>query len=261
MKNLFLVIAFFLAVFTANAQQTWSVGAQMSAIANKSKYVGGMNDANALFTHNPYGSGQVGVYLRKTINSHFSLQSGIDFAEFGFSYVISQDYSLTNSKSHYAEMRVGTSITRIPVMGIYNSKLNCRNMRFVAGLGLSFEAIDDKWSSETLRALEGEGLGNTNIATMKEVTRSTNSVNGSFICMVGVEKVFSRGNILSFTFQGNHGFAPIAESTVSYTVNNKDYSHTFNNYGSYGAMTISYYFLPMGTRKMNKAVKPSSIQN
>lgn len=260
MKKILLLSIIVAFTVSVKAQSQWNIGVQFSALANPSKFYGGMTDANALFTNNPYGSAQIGVSFRRAINNHFSVQSGFDFSEFGFTYTLARDYSLTKAENHYAELRTGTCISRIPVIGIYNSKLNCRNVRFIAGLGFSIEAIDNDWQSENSKTVEGDVLGNSSSSVMKEVTHSTTCMSGSFITLIGLEKVFSRGNMFSLTMQGNWGFAPIAQSTVTYMVNNKNYNHTFSNSGSYCAMTLSYYFLPIGTRKMNNSGTPPVMQ-
>lgn len=246
---------------TLNAQSNWNIGIQLAGIGNTSVYSSGMSNANALFTNSPYGSGQIGFYARRTLNNHFSLQTGLDFSEVGFSYMIAQDYSLLKAdECHANELRIGTCITRVPVSLIYNSKLNCRNFRFIAGIGLAIGFVDKEWNDESINTVEVGETGKGVSSTMKSEVQSTNCVNGSFTSLIGAEKVFSKGNMLSLTFQGNCGFNTVAESTVNYTVDNKNYNHTFTNNGSYFGVALCYYFAPVGSRKATRNAPPKIKQ-
>ncbi len=73
--------------------------------------------------------------------------------------------------------------------------------------------------------------------------------------MIGMEKLLRKGNSLSFTFQGNQGLSTISESTVTYTVANKDYTHTFINRGSLVALSLAYNFSPFGTKEASTLMK------
>ena len=84
------------------------------------------------------------------------------------------------------------------------------------------------------------------------MSQESHSIGGtsSFTWLVGVEKVFKRGSMLDFTFQANYGFSTLAESTVYYTADNKNYHHTFSNDGSYVALAVAYFFRPIGSLKV-----------
>ena len=249
-KSLTISMLFFLLIGSASfAQNRWSVGLQIGAVGNHSKYSSGMSDASALFNNNVFGTGQIGIYFRYRMTERFSFQTGYDFSEFGFSYALAKDYNLLNPHEHYAELQTGTCISRLPALIIYNSKLNCRNMRFILGAGLTFTTIDNNWLSESSTRVTSEGVENLVPTDMTQQTHSTTSASSSFTWLIGVEKVFKRGNMLALTFQANYGFNDIAESTVSYTANNKNYTHTFTNNGSWAGVGLCYYFLPMGSRK------------
>ncbi len=257
MKKAILLLFVCAITVTVNAQSNWNIGVQLSVMGNQSTFSSGMSEANALFSNSSYGSGQIGFYARRAISNHFSLQSGIDFSSIGFSYAIAEDYSLlSNDECNNPELRIGTCMTRIPVSLIYNSNLNCKNVRFIAGVGLAVGFVDNHWDTENIKTVEGGELGNTAASLMKTKVNSTNTVSGSFTTLIGVEKVFSRGNMLSLTFQGNWGFNTVAESTVNYTVDNKNYNHTFSNNGSYCGVALTYYFLPVGSKKATRNAPP-----
>lgn len=247
---LFLLIIFQL---NSNAQGRGNIGIQLGISGNPSTFSRGMDDANALFANNPYGAGQLAINFRYRIAEHWSLQTGFGFSEFGFEYTLAKDYKLSNSTDHFAYLRTGTCISEIPVLAIYNSKLNCHNFRFIAGVGFGFTAIDSKWKSETAVPVDQINAENNQPTEMTEQTRSILSASGNFQFQCGVEKVLTRGNMLSLTFQSRCGFSNIATSTVNYVIQNKNYTHTFTNNGSSFGIALSYYFLPVGTRKLNKA--------
>jgi len=250
MKKLLLLVSIFLVGFNSYAQNRWNVGLQLAAVGNMSTYSGGMSDANALFTHAPYGAGQFGVYFRYRLNDRFSLQSGFDGTRIGFNYALAKNYSLLNENEHYNVLQSSAAITRLPVMLIYNSKLNCRNVRFIAGAGFALVALDNKWTSAANTEISSESANNASTTFMSEETHSLGEGTTSFTWLLGVEKVFKRGSMLDFTIQANYGFSDLAESTVYYTADSKDYSHTFRNNGSYAAFAITYYFRPIGSGKM-----------
>ena len=256
MKNLILLLSLFIVTETVNGQNNWNIGIQLGALGNSSKFSAGMTDANALFTNNCYGSGQIGFYTRKTINSHFSFQTGFDFSQLGFSYSIAKDYSLLKERDLCPQINIGTCITRIPTSIIYNSKPNCKNVRFIMGIGIAIVAIDNHWDNENMATDEISEIVNSGISNMNAEAHSTSKVSGSFTTLIGCEKVFSRGNMLSFTLQGNCGFAPLAESSVTYLVNNKNYNHVFTNDGSFCGFALCYYFLPVGSKK---AIRNSAL--
>lgn len=257
MKKSLLILIISVFAVSVNAQNKWNIGIQLGATGNHSEFSSGMSDANALFSNTSYGTGQIGFLARRGVSNHFSLQSGLTFSSIGFTYSIAEDYSLLKAdECHGNQVSVGTCITRVPVSLIYNSNLNCKNIRFIAGVGFAVGFIDNKWDTEDMKNVEGGELGNTSSSVMSAEVRSTNTASGSFTTMLGVEKVFSRGNMLSLTFEGNWGFNKIAESTVKYTVDNKNYNHTFSNSGSYCGIALTYYFLPVSSKKASRNLPP-----
>ncbi len=252
MKNLVYLFVIILFSTTVNAQSPWNIGIQIGASGNASKFSGGMSDANALFTNNQYGAGQLAVNFRYRMAERWSFQTGFSFSEFGFEYTLARDYSLTKSCDRYAYLRTGTCMSEIPAVIIYNSKLNCRNYRFVMGAGFGLTAIDNKWESESTVPVSQAEAENNKETNMTEQTHSLQSTSGNFQILTGVEKVWKRGNMLSLTFNAKFGFNEIATSTVQYVASNKNYTHAFTNNGSGFGFSLCYYFLPLGSKKLSK---------
>ncbi|MEP7170589.1 MAG: hypothetical protein ABI855_14560, partial [Bacteroidota bacterium] len=120
-KILFTAVIISLAHFSYG-QNRWSIGVMLGGGVNVSKFSGGMENANAFFSNAPHRTGQIGVYARYKICERFSLQSGYDFSEIGFTYLFAKNYSLKkNEKDHFDVMKTSTCISRMPVMMIYNS--------------------------------------------------------------------------------------------------------------------------------------------
>jgi hypothetical protein len=261
MKKILLITALISICNLSYSQNPWSIGVMLAGGGNFSQFSGGMEQANAKFTHTAMPLGQLGVYARYKMGERWSLQSGFDFSQVGFTYLFAKDYSLLNEMDHNEIMYTATGTTRIPVMILYNSKLNCRNWRMVAGAGFALNMVGDTWindNSDVIQCPTGmneEQMINYYAPYKYEEAHTTSSANGSFAWLFGVEKVFKRGNMLSFTMQGNAGFTPLAESTVYYAADGTNYAHTFTNYGTYCSFGISYYFLPIGSKKAAAALK------
>ncbi|MFI5219787.1 MAG: outer membrane beta-barrel protein [Bacteroidia bacterium] len=261
MKKILLIAALIMFSYSVNSQSPWNIGVMLSAGGNISQFSGGMEQANALFTHSVHPVGQLGVYARYRIAPNWSLQSGFDFSQIGFTYLFAKDYSLLNEMDHNEIMYSATCVSRMPAMIIYNSKLNCRNWRFIAGAGFALNVIDNNWQSsyndiiECPTGMSEEQMKNYYSEYKFEEAHATSAANGSFTWLMGFEKVFKRGNMFSFTFQGNAGFTPLAESTVQYFADGTNYHHTFTNYGTYCSFGISYYFLPVGSKKLASAIE------
>jgi hypothetical protein len=252
MKKSLLILTLITISLNSFATGEMNIGLTMGGTGNYSKYSGGMTDASALFTNNIFASGWIGVEFRKMFSEHWSFKTGFNFSEFGFSYLLAKDYNLLKPEDQFIELRTGTCISQIPIMVIYQSKLNCKNWRFIAGGGVAFNVIDNKWISNSTETNEEEGVSQTNKAELTINASAQKTANGSFTWMFGFEKVFKRGNMLSFTWSGNQGFSTIATSKVDYKVDGKDYTHSFTNNGSWFGFGITYYFLPIGWKKMNK---------
>jgi hypothetical protein len=260
MKKILLVAAIITMAQIANSQNRWSIGVMLGAGVNVSELSGGSENANALFSNAPHKTGGLGVYARYKLCDHLSLQSGYDFSEIGFTYLFAKNYSLKKGeKDHFNEMKTSTCISRMPVMMIYSSKLNCRNLRFIAGSGFALNVVDKNWKSEYRTSpLEcPTGMSEEQIRSYISDAKSyeahsTTGGNASFTWLFGTEKVFKKGSMLNITLQGNFGFSPLATSTIQYNADGTSYRHTFTNKGSYCSLGFSYFFMPIGSRKLLK---------
>ncbi len=254
MKNYLILLALVLST-AANAQSKWNMSLGTGAVTNISKFDSGDENANGLFTSNPIQSHNLSLNFRYRICDRLSFQSGLTFAKTGFSYSIAEDYSLLKPMCNKDDINTTSYISSIPVMLVLNTPPNCNNVRFIFGAGAAVRGVDNSWESESrgeIKSYEAANTADTYI-TASSQTRST--VSPALTWMIGMEKLLRKGNSLSFTFQGNQGLSTISESTVSYTVANQDYTHTFINRGSFVALSLAYNFSPFGTRKANKILQ------
>ncbi len=254
MKNKLLILILLVSAGTLNAQSNWNLGIQTGCVTNISKFYSGNEEANALFTNNQYKSLQLGLIARYKINDKFSIQSGLNFTEFGFSYGMAKNYSLKDPFERSSDISSSTCITSLPAMFVLNTPKNCSNVRFIFGLGFAVRGIDGQWNNQDQAEIPANEGANSKTTMMTSESRTVNELSGAATWMIGLEKVLRKGNSMSFTFQGNQGFSTIAESTVSYTANNQFYTHTFINRGSYATFAFAYNFSTFGTRKANKLI-------
>lgn len=252
MKNSLLLLILSVSIGSINAQSKWNLGIQTGCVTNISKFESGNEEANALFTNNHFKSMQLGVIARYQINEKFSIQSGMNFTEFGFSYGMAKNYSLKKPLERSSDISSSTCITSLPAMFVLNTPKNCSNVRFIFGLGFALRGIDGEWDNQDQAEIPASEGANSKTTMMIAESRTVNELSGAATWMIGMEKVLRKGNTMSFTFQGNQGFSTIAESTVSYTANDQSYTHTFINRGSYATFAFAYNFSTFGTRKANK---------
>ena len=244
MKKLFfyfVLLAF--STSTIVAQSNWSFGVSLTGIGNRSDYVAGMSDANALFNHDKYGNVSLGFVSRYFINNHWSVQSGLKFGQIGFEYSLAKDYSFFKKDDHFTKNNLGIPVVQIPLTVIYAFNPNCKNYRWFIGAGVSimnnFNVIN-----KTVNAIpKGADNATNQVYLNQTVTAHTfTTINGQL--MGGIEKLLKKGGIIQFGVIANRGFSDIATSTVSYSVDSKTYYHTFKNKGNYAGVVISYYFKP-----------------
>lgn len=253
MKKL-LLTAFVLisSVIITSAQSRWNIGLETGCVTNVSKYESGNETANALFSNNPHHTGRFAVNFRYKLSDKFSLQTGFDFTEFGFDYALAKDYSLLKPFERSNDISATTCITSVPVMAVINTPLNCTQKRWIFGLGAVVRGVDQKWQNEDFDEVPVSEAGNSKVTYMYSETQSTSSVSAAVTWMIGMEKVLKGGNSFTFTYRGTQGLGTIAESTVNYSVNDKNYTHTFINRGSFVSFAIGYNFMPFGTKKARK---------
>src|SRR6185369_12370364 len=137
MKKILTLAAALVIVTSASAQSSWRMGITAGSFGNHPQFNGGMTNASALFTPNPYGTGALGLVFRKTISNHLSFQTGLNFGSLGFEYAMARDYNLTRPFEHYMVNKVRLGTATIPATAIWNFNPNCRNVRWFVGGGLS----------------------------------------------------------------------------------------------------------------------------
>ncbi len=241
MKKL-LTLAAFVIVTSVAAQSSWRMGISAGAFGNHSQFNGGMQNANALFTQSHFGSPGLGLVFRKTINNHLSFQTGLNFRQMGFEYTMARNYNLTKPMSHYMVNRVGMATASIPATLIWNFNPNCKNVRWFVGGGLSLVGVGAQVRDRDVDAGEDapSGLSGNDFLSQTVTPGSTLVLNGHL--MGGFEKMMKKGGMWSLAMWLNRGFAPVAYSDVTYSVNGTLYNHSFKNYNHYAGLTLTYYF-------------------
>ncbi len=230
-------------------EKTWRIGVQIGSQNNHSRFTGGMSDANARFNHNTHGAGALNVIWRYDLNKHWMLMTGLGINSFGFQYSLSQNYSLANYGKHnnqYVGVQSSFGALEIPAMVFYKFNPNCKNGRWLVGAGFAQTFIgaqtnsNDSWQG-------GESVAVVP-ATNDVHLNSTSVAKGGnywfFRWSVGRERTYKNGGILNASILFNVGFNKIGESTVNYTVDNKDYTHSFTNTGNFVGFRLAYFFKP-----------------
>lgn len=242
MKKLYTIFAL-TCISAAAIAQNWSMGLQIASVSNKSRYTGGMSEANGRFHHNPYGGGSFNVLFRYKVNDHWSFQTGLGFTGLGFNYAVANDYSLLGKDGQYLSNSASFCTSEIPAVAIYSFKPNCRNSRLFAGGGVRMVMNSDITTSRTHVAPdEASGMTNSPYLDQTMYASAFTSVGGNF--MFGIEKMFKKGSMFQLAVIGNKGFMDVATSTVNYSADGKEYQHTFTNSGDYWGVAFTYYFKP-----------------
>ncbi len=255
MKNLLILLVLIAITTSVSAQSKWNMSLGTGAVTNISKFNAGDEDANGLFSSNPIQSHNLSLNFRYRICEKLSFQTGLTFAKTGFSYSIAEDYSLLKPFCKKDDINTSSYISSIPFMLVMNTAPNCSNVRFIFGAGASVRGVDNNWESESSGEIKSYEAANITDTYITATSRTKSTVSPALTWMIGMEKLLRKGNSLSFTFQGNQGLSTISESTVNYTVANKDYTHTFINRGSFVALSLAYNFSPFGTKKANNLMK------
>jgi len=252
MKKLILFSALVISSTFVSAQTSWRMGLSLSAVGNHSSFSGGMHEATARFHHNELGTGVFNLSFRRSINPHFSWQTGLQFSNIGFNCAIAEDYSLMNKDKHYTTNELSVSTFAIPVSLIYHFNPNCSNFRWYVGGGLSLVTIGTP--KTLLKNVSPTDEANINPATdylsQTIEVRSNAAINGHFVA--GVDKIFKSGRILSLGVVLNGGVSELIRSTVNYSLSNQSYNHTFSNFGNYAGLQLSYYFKPFKGKVLPK---------
>jgi hypothetical protein len=129
----------------------------------------------------------------------------------------------------------------MPTLLYYKFNPNCKNVRWLVGGGLAQQLVG---AQSINRAVSQANDGNTNTNYIS----STSSTNGGLLFFfrwtVAREKVFRNGSILNASVVFNVGFNRIATSTVNYTIDNQNYTHTFSNNGNFVGFRLAYFLKP-----------------
>lgn len=240
------LIAFACIGFGVIAQEanTWRLGIQMGAIGSHPKFAGGMDQANARFHVNPFGSGYLDFSLRYDINAHWMLFGGMGLRGVGYNFAIADNYSLLHRSKQFSLLESSSLVLDMPVMAAYKFKLNCQNWRWIVGAGLNLSFASAGYTGSYADCpTEGTGIP-PNSWFNTEVTYS----GGTFMqsqWLVGREKLFKRGSIFSVSLVANHGWRSMADARVTYQIDGINYEHRFKNNGNYCGLRLAYFFRPL----------------
>lgn len=241
MKKLLLIAATFLFVAgKAQEDKTWRIGAQIGFNGNKAKFSGGMPNANARFHQNNADGSQLGLVVRYDYNKHWMGMTGIGFNSIGFSYALSENYSLANPANRFSAIKSNFVAFEIPAMIYYKFNPNCKNARWVIGGGFALNAIDKQTITKDFsKTTEGNS---TNYLTSVSTAKGGGY---TVLCWsVAREKMYRNGSILHAGLIVNVGLKEVATSTVNYTVDGQAYNHTFTNNGSFVGFRVAYFLKP-----------------
>jgi hypothetical protein len=219
----------------------WRIGIQFGNSGNISKFSGGMQTANARFNQNVFQAPNIDVVARYDFNKHWMLMTGVGFNDIGFGYSISENYSLAKTKIKSSDLKTDFVAMELPIAMFYKFKPNCKNNSWIIGAGF-VPTITEKQSTDKEFSIINEGSSVNNI--------SSHSVsNGEAAVLlrwsIAREKLFSNGSILQASFIVNMGYKTMATSTVNYTLDNQNYSHSFSNNGSSVGFRLAYFLKPL----------------
>jgi hypothetical protein len=238
-----LALLFSICMLQSHSQETkvWRFGAQLGMQGNHSTFAGGMQTANARFHHNDFGAGALSFVARFDVNRHWMVTGGLGLSSFGFEYAIAENYSLLNKDKQFSLIRSEFGVFEMPAMVFYKFNPNCRNSRWLVGAGIA--------QYLTGAATIEKGLSKaSDMPTATDYISSTSQTRRGFLYFfrwsIAREKVFKSGSILNAAFLVNWGLSEIAKSTVHYTIDNVQYTHTFSNSGNFAGIRITYLFRP-----------------
>ena len=99
-KKTIILLAVAANVMLLNAQEnnTWRLGVQSGFQGNHSKFVGGMDQANARFHQNKFGSNGLSLIARYDINQHWMLTTGMGVSSTGFEFAIAENLDLESTE-------------------------------------------------------------------------------------------------------------------------------------------------------------------
>lgn len=244
----FLALAVVVAAIKISAQENKAlrVGITWGFQGNDVTYNGGMQEANGRFRSDG-GGGAFGVTFRYDHDKHWMATAGMGFQSFGFSFYLSQNYSIL-----HPELREGNVVKNefgaieAPFMIHYKFNPDCRNKRWVIGAG---------WVNGLIGGSANTGaIGNGQDIPGYLITSSASSIPGYYAMLrfaVGREKVYKRGGILHASVLFNAGFRELATARVDYHADGRDYYHEYKTNGNFVGLRLSYFFRPIAGGRTN----------
>lgn len=230
---------------TAFAQNKLRLGIGLGSVANKSYYVSGNETASALFTNHDLGAGLISFIANKEIGKRFSIQGSLSFTEIGFHYSLSKNYSLLNPESKFNNVKAANCIGTIPVLFNIHSNLNCRNWRWVAGIGPELLYSFEDFNATVEGSDNKEDVVNSSMSQKAMIPAFTAF---NLIWQVSREKQLKKGGLFRIGIVASHGFSELGFSTVEYNVDGSAYSHSFSTKGSYAGLNINWLFRPVNKK-------------
>ncbi len=243
MKKSITLLAFAVNALLLNAQEnnTWRLGVQSGFQGNHSKFVGGMDHANARFHQNKFGSNGFSLIARYDINKHWMLTTGMAVGSTGFEFAIAEDYSFLSRAPRFTTVKAKVPTFEIPLMASYKFNPNCKNWRWFVSGGVANVFVGQQTISESA-SQSNDGPSTTNYLSSNVTSNAGNYIQARWA--VGREKTFNRGSILSVSLIANHGFSEMSHATVNYTIDGQSYNHEFSNRGNYVGLRVAYFFKP-----------------
>lgn len=236
---------FFAILLTCNLRSqesigVWRIGPGIGLAGNQCRLSGGDPTAHAQFQRNNFGSGNFGITGRFDFTKRWMLSVGLGITSYGFEYALSAPYPAGGEK-RFLKTSSSTAMLETPLMIHYKFNPNCRDRKWVLGLGL-------------VQSMMGGSTGTGYLATGNEsdparvYVKDNSTFRGGFYPMlrfsVGNEKVFRAGGILNISFVVNRGFSPVAVSKVEYRIDGTTYTHEYTNDGNFAGMRLVYFFRP-----------------
>lgn len=246
-------LAFFIGlaslVSIAQENDTWRIGAQWGFQGNHADLIGGQTIADSRFEQHDAGGGALNIFARYDYNQHWMLNTGIGLSNYGFEFSLAQNYSLLNRNARRNVIKNDIGVLELPVMIHYKFNPNCKQVKWLVGLGF----IQNLQTGYNQSGTYKEGNEATpNISYFKSDVVLIGSLFPTIRFSVGREKIFNSGRILNFSMLLNYGFKQSAQTVVTYNIDGKDYQHKFSNQGNFFGFRMAYYLMPI---KENKVVK------
>jgi hypothetical protein len=215
----------------------WRLGLQLGISGNSADFSGGMENANGRFRQNDFAATNFGFAARYDFCRHLMIETGMGVSTFGFNYSIAENYSLVRDKNKVSSINTSFAALELPLDLYYKFNPNCRNVRWVLGAGIA-PTFRAKQTIDADFSMTPEGRSSNYLVSTSDF------YNTGFLLLrysAGREKIFRNNSILRVSLLVTLGFSNIATSTVRYTLDNTQYSHTFKNNGSSVGFRVAYF--------------------